>query len=146
MERIFLKANRRANVRLGGGVALGLLLSLALGACSSSGSSTPAPATPAGSLPATSPAAAGGATLQQGTNDQLIFSPTTLTVKQGIAVTVSNVSTSTPHTFTVTGKGIDITNNGGQSQLVTINLPPGTYPFICRFHVAEGMKGTLVVT
>jgi plastocyanin len=24
-------------------------------------------------------------------------------------------------------------------------LPPGTYPFVCRFHESMGMKGTLVV-
>lgn len=72
--------------------------------------------------------------------------PTTLAVPHGTSITVSDVSTSTPHTFTITGKGIDITNNGGQSQQVTINLPPGTYPFFCKFHVSSGMKGTLVVT
>ena len=41
---------------------------------------------------------------------------------------------------------IDVTNPGGSSQVVTIDLPAGTYPFICRFHVSSGMKGTLVVT
>ena len=124
-------------------VALSVVLSAVLAACSSS--STPAATTPA-TTPASTPPTTGGPTLQQGAGDQLVFSPTTLTVKQGTSITVSNVSTSTPHTFTVTGKGIDITNNGGQSQQVTINLPPGTYPFICRFHVSSGMKGTLVVT
>jgi plastocyanin len=131
-----------------GSRALRLLSALALvgfmAACSSS--STPAaPSAPPTSAPATS-TVAGGTTLQQGTGDQLVFSPTTLTVKHGTTITVSNVSASTLHTFTITGKGIDITNNGGQSQQVAINLPPGTYPFICRFHVSSGMKGTLVVT
>jgi len=28
---------------------------------------------------------------------------------------------------------------------VTIDLAPGTYPFICRFHESQGMTGTLVV-
>ena len=37
-------------------------------------------------------------------------------------------------------------NSPGQSQNVTINLAPGTYQFICRFHVGLGMKGTLTVT
>lgn len=27
----------------------------------------------------------------------------------------------------------------------TIDLPPGTYPFVCRFHESMGMTGTLVV-
>jgi len=50
------------------------------------------------------------------------------------------------HTFTITGKGIDVVNSPGQSQNVTINLAPGTYQFICRFHVSLGMRGTLTVT
>jgi plastocyanin len=125
--------------RLVRAVALSVALIAAMGGCS--GSSTPAATT----APTTSPAT-GGTTLQQGPGNQLVFSPTTLTVKHGTSITVSNVSTSTPHTFTITGKGIDITNNGGQSQQVTINLPPGTYPFFCKFHVSSGMKGTLVVT
>jgi plastocyanin len=29
---------------------------------------------------------------------------------------------------------------------VTLNLPPGTYPFFCSFHVSQGMKGTLTLT
>ena len=31
------------------------------------------------------------------------------------------------------------------AQDVTIDLAPGTYPFICRFHEGQGMTGTLVV-
>jgi hypothetical protein len=52
----------------------------------------------------------------------------------------------TPHTFTVQGTKIDVTNDGGASQDVTIDLKPGTYPFLCRFHQSLGMTGTLVVT
>jgi plastocyanin len=65
-------------------------------------------------------------------------------VKKTTAITVANVG-STAHTFTVTDQNIDIENQQGQSQQVTIDLAPGTYPFICRFHVSEGMTGTLVV-
>lgn len=36
-------------------------------------------------------------------------------------------------------------NSGGQSQEVTINLAPGTYRFVCRFHESLGMEGTLIV-
>ena len=45
----------------------------------------------------------------------------------------------------VEGKGIDVVNDPGQTQTVTITLPPGMYPFICRFHSSLGMKGTLTV-
>jgi plastocyanin len=85
-----------------------------------------------------------GATVQQGAGG-FVFAPSTLTVKKGQILTVKNVG-SASHTFTITGKGIDVVNSPGQSQNVTINLAPGTYPFICRFHVTLGMKGTLTVT
>ena len=86
----------------------------------------------------------GGTTLQQGASGALVFAPTQLTVTKGTSITVRNVG-SAQHTFTVTGQSIDTENQPGQSQQVTIDLAPGTYPFICRFHVSQGMKGTLVV-
>lgn len=72
------------------------------------------------------------------------FSPATLSVDRGDTVTVKNGSPTTPHTFTVPGK-IDETNDGRETQTVQIDLAPGTYQFICRFHVSAGMKGTLEV-
>lgn len=86
----------------------------------------------------------GGVTLKQGAGG-LVFSPTSLTVEKGASLEVSNVGSSA-HTFTINGKGIDVVNDPGQSQKVTITLAPGTYPFVCRFHEAQGMKGTLTVT
>ena len=73
------------------------------------------------------------------------FSPSNLTVKKGDTIAVKNATTGTPHTFTISGKGIDVTNDAGQTQSVVINLAPGTYTFFCRFHESLGMKGTLVV-
>jgi plastocyanin len=115
-------------------------------ACSKSSSSTTNPTlAPSTSLPTSaSPSSAAGVTLQQGAGG-FVFAPTTLTVKKGESINVKNVGT-VAHTFTITGKGIDVVNNPGQSQQVTINLPAGTYQFICRFHVSLGMKGTLTVT
>jgi plastocyanin len=91
---------------------------------------------------ATSPP--GANTIQQGAGG-LVFAPSTLTVKEGTIITVINVGT-VNHTFTVQGKNIDVVNSRGASQQVTIDLKPGTYTFICRFHFSQGMKGTLVVT
>ena len=84
-------------------------------------------------------------TLQQGAGGALVFTPTTITVAKGATLTVANVG-SAPHSFTVLNTTIDVVNAVGQTQTVTITLKPGTYPFICRFHVNLGMKGTLVVT
>jgi plastocyanin len=88
---------------------------------------------------------AASATVKQGSGGQLAFSPTTLTVKKGDVIEVDDVA-SIPHTFTVEGQDVDVVNSGGQSQTVTIDLKPGTYSFICRFHVGSGMRGTLTVT
>ncbi len=83
-------------------------------------------------------------TVLEGPDNGFTFSPSTVTVNQGQTITLTNVS-DTAHTFTVTGQGIDIETMPGKSAKVTIDLPPGTYPFVCRFHESMGMKGTLVV-
>jgi len=83
-------------------------------------------------------------TVLEGPDNGFTFSPSTVTVHQGQAITLTNVS-DTAHTFTVTGQGIDIETMPGKTDKVTIDLPPGTYPFVCRFHESMGMKGTLVV-
>ena len=70
--------------------------------------------------------------------------PSTITVKRGTTLELDNVS-NTAHTFTVTGQNIDVETQPGQTSQVTIDLAPGTYPFICRFHQSLGMTGTLVV-
>ena len=84
------------------------------------------------------------ATVQQGPGGQFVFSPVRLTVTKGQTVDVKNVS-SVSHTFTIQGRGIDVVNNGGQSQKVEIDLAPGTYTFVCRFHQSLLMQGTLIV-
>jgi len=128
-------------------IGAALVIMLTAGCSSSSTSGTIAPSATTGA-PVTSPSAGGtngGTTLDQGTGGQLVFTPTTVTVPHGSTITVNNLS-AIPHTFTVSGQGIDVTNPSGSSHVVTIDLPAGTYPFICRFHVSSGMKGTLVVT
>jgi plastocyanin len=83
-------------------------------------------------------------TVMEGPGNSFTFSPSTVTVTQGQTITLDNVST-TAHTFTVTGQGIDVETQAGKTAQVTIDLPPGTYPFVCRFHESMGMTGTLVV-
>jgi plastocyanin len=100
---------------------------------------------PSGGPSPSASAGAAAAMIQQGAGGQLVFTPATLTVKQGDVIEIADVS-AIPHTFTIDGQGIDVLNSGGQSQNVTISLAPGTYPFFCRFHESSGMKGTLTVT
>jgi plastocyanin len=127
-------------------VGAAAVLALVGAACGkTSNPSTNPTQAPATSPPATSTSpSAAGATVQQGAGG-LVFSPATFTVKKGASISVTNVGTAS-HTFTITGKAIDVVNSPGQSQSVTIDLAPGTYQFICRFHVSQGMMGTLTVT
>lgn len=74
------------------------------------------------------------------------FTPAKISVKQGDTITVTDTNPSTPHTFTITGTDIDVSNNPMGSHDVTIDLQPGTYDFFCRFHQGQGMTGTLTVT
>lgn len=121
-------------------VGLTIVLSLVAVACGNSSTSpSKSPATETASAPV-----AGGPTVEQGPGNALVFSPTKLTVTQGQTITVKDVG-DRAHTFTISGQGVDLVNESSQSQPVTINLASGTYNFICRFHVASGMKGTLVV-
>ncbi len=118
-------------------IGLALVVTLAGVACSKSSTTSTGGAATGG--------AAGSSAIEQGPNGQLVFAPSSLSVKKGTNLTIKNVGTNA-HTFTITGQGIDITNDVGQTHQVTISLPPGTYPFICRFHQNSGMTGTLTVT
>ena len=136
-------------------VGLAFVLALVAVGCASKSSSASGPTTPA---PTASPSATVGggssqgsgsgvtaaATVKQGPGGQYVFSPSKLTVTTGQTIAVKNVG-SIPHTFTIQGKGIDVVNQAGQSQKVKIDLAPGTYTFICTFHVNLGMQGTLIV-
>lgn len=75
------------------------------------------------------------------------FDPATFTVKAGATITIKDANANTPHTFTIKGTNVDVANNPLQSQDVKIDLQPGTYQFICRYHFSSyGMKGTITVT
>ena len=87
----------------------------------------------------------GGSSVLTLTQVNYQFTPAKITVQQGDTITVSDTNPNTSHTFTVTGTDIDVSNDAMSSQDVTIDLAPGTSPFICRFHESQGMTGTLVV-
>jgi plastocyanin len=137
-------------------VALAAVLVIAGAACgksstsnTGSGSKSPASSKPRGGYggggSSSSGGGGGGAVVATVTQANFVFTPAKVTVNKGDTISVKNGNPTTPHTFTVTGQGIDITNDAGQSQDVTIDLAPGTYTFICRFHESQGMKGTLIV-
>lgn len=152
-------------IRIGRVGVLGFVLALALLAAgcakstptASGGSPGPVATSPAsgggygggayGGGKSQSPSGGGGSGTAAVTVSQINyqFSPSKITVKKGDTLAVKNATTGTPHTFTISGKGIDVTTDPGQTQSVLINLAPGTYSFFCRFHESLGMKGTLVV-
>jgi plastocyanin len=91
-------------------------------------------------------AAGGGAKadVSASVNDYL-FMPKTVKVDGGDALEVRNGNARTPHTFTVVGEDVDLELAPLTSKTTTIDLAPGTYQLICRFHEQLGMKGTLQV-
>ncbi len=90
-------------------------------------------------------AGGGGSSVATVGQASFTFDPAEITVKGGATITVDNTDAGTPHTFTIAGSDIDVTNDGGASQDVKIDLSPGTYEFVCRFHQSRGMTGTITV-
>jgi plastocyanin len=75
-----------------------------------------------------------------------LFDPGTVKVRGGDVVAVRNGNARTPHTFTVVGEDVDLELAPLTTETVTIDLAPGTYDLICRFHESLGMTGTLKVS
>jgi plastocyanin len=75
-----------------------------------------------------------------------LFDPATVRVSSGDVVAVRNANAKTPHTFTVVGENVDLELAPLTTETVTIDLGPGTYELICRFHESLGMTGTLKVS
>ena len=95
----------------------------------------------------TPPATDGGETTDGGGADLTMqgtaFEPTELTATSGDTLSMLNADP-IGHTFTVEDTDIDQEFEGGASAEVTIDLDPGEYSFICRFH--SNMTGTLTVS
>jgi cytochrome c oxidase subunit II len=79
-------------------------------------------------------------------NDALKFQPGNATVKVGDVVQWTNDGTAA-HNVTFDNKAVPSseTQNGGDKYEVKF-LKAGTYSYVCTFHVAAGMKGTITVT
>jgi plastocyanin len=128
---------------------MGLILVVALTACSSS-SSAPPSASASATSSASATATGSSAGLNPVTSDSIViknfaFSPSSLTVSPGAVVTVRNEDSVT-HTLTDKADS-KLFNTGPVSpgQTKTFKAPdkPGSYPFLCTIH--QFMTGTLVV-
>jgi plastocyanin len=76
--------------------------------------------------------------------NNFLFAPSNIEVAAGSEIEVKNGNANTPHTFTVEGTDIDLELSPMDSEDVTIDLDPGSYDVICRFH--GQMSATLTVT
>ena len=75
-----------------------------------------------------------------------LFDPGTVKVDEGDVVAVRNGNARTPHTFTVVAEDVDLELAPLTTETMTIDLAPGTYELICRFHESLGMTATLKVS
>ncbi len=105
-------------------------------------------ATPTGG--ATPVGAAGGAAAQPITIEavDIAWKPNQATIPADTDVTISVPNTGvTFHTFVIEELGIKLEMQPGQTQQVVVNIPAGTYDFICDVpgHEEAGMVGTLTV-
>lgn len=73
-----------------------------------------------------------------------VFQPADITVASGSTLVFTNQGAA-PHNFSIDGQDIDEDVNAGETEDESIELAPGTYDFFCKFHVADGMTGTLTV-
>jgi len=75
------------------------------------------------------------------------FNPNVITIPAGKTITFILKNTGKKeHTFTVNKLGIDTEIQPGKEKTISVKaIPPGTYEFICRYHVGAGMAGKMVV-
>lgn len=124
--------------------AVALCLGLALTGCG--GSSTGSAATAVGA-----PHDVGGVQVFDMTGtDGLMFVPSTLQAHPGQIRINLTAGKATPHNLSWTslpGAPTIPLVNGGETRTIDLTVSqPGSYPFVCTFHIASGMKGTLVVS
>ena len=138
--------------------ALAALLLLGA-ACGSDGGTGGGPYGGGGASPTTGGGAAGGGGDDGGGGEDdggggsaavtvqvnnFLFAPSNIEVAAGSEIEVKNGNANTPHTFTVEGTDIDLELSPMDSEDVTIDVDPGSYDVICRFH--GQMTATLTVT
>ncbi len=78
---------------------------------------------------------------------EFYFEPSTITIPAGqtVRLVIMNLG-SISHTFTVPGLNIDVTLGPGETVEIEVTAEePGELELVCRFHIAQGMVGTVVV-
>lgn len=137
--------DRRHFLQLGGIASLGVVSVIAVSKVVAQGSGPTGNATPGASpsaSPSASPVANTSPTVQAG---ELFFKPTSLTIPANtdVTITLDNVGVLS-HDMSIEGTDFaaSLTNPGTKSTF-KVNLPAGTYEFICTVegHADAGMVG-----
>ena len=94
------------------------------------------------------PRMAYAAEITMGSNGNLVFDPSELSISAGESVTITNGDLP-PHNFVVADHPAlshpDLAFTGGESFTVTFD-EPGDYEFQCEPHAGAGMKGVIHVS
>jgi plastocyanin len=132
-------------VRLPTLIGLFMAASLALGACGTSSTPTPAaiPTAPASAPASAAASSGGGAGAPAVTIQNFAFNPAALTVKVGTEVTWTNQD-STAHTVTFNTGGATSDNLAQSATYKQTFATAGTFPYHCKIH--STMTGTVTVT
>jgi glucose/arabinose dehydrogenase/plastocyanin len=118
------------------------------------GAATPAPTTAPTTDAATPAASTGGADTTASAEPVVItavdidWEPNAVTIPAGTDVTIQVPNAGAAlHTFVIQDQGVKLEMAPGETQEVSINLPAGTYDFICDVpgHAEAGMVGTITV-
>ncbi|MBI4261649.1 MAG: cupredoxin domain-containing protein [Actinobacteria bacterium] len=74
------------------------------------------------------------------------FQPTAITAAAGQEVVLSNEGQAL-HNLTIEGTDVDVDVSAGATETEDVleGLAPGSYDIVCKYHVAEGMTGTLTI-
>lgn len=89
----------------------------------------------------------GGGAATEVSMTEYAFEPGDVTVSEGDSIEVVNDG-ELPHNLTVTDEDLATSDlDGGGSEELTVDLPPGEYEYICTIgdHADQGMTGTLTV-
>lgn len=110
-----------------------------LAACGGGGTTT---TKPSGGSPAAKPGGAAAATVNMIAGNK--YDPATVTVKKGETVKFVNKDSQIHDVKFQSGPNSPSVMNPGADWSRTFDAA-GTFPYICTYHEAEGMKGTVTV-
>jgi plastocyanin len=122
-----------------------VLLLAAAAACSGSDDDNPSLEAPSPTVPVPTSVASGGGAPEIQAVKRNRFVPDALTIKEGQSVRVFDTDPDAPHNFVVNGVGRSPTLEQGDTFSLQFKKA-GTYRFVCTFHEARGMVGTITVT